>query len=85
MDMANYDQFELRGETADTHQWLTETRSHCCFIQSVVVGIELPQFVVFEVDSVEPGSRGDTASGAVTTTAHTTTGIHVKSPVCEGG
>ena len=43
---------------------------------------ELPQFVVFEVDSVEPGSRGDTAKGgAVTTTAHTTTGIRVQVPL----
>ena len=83
MDMANYDQFELRGEDlGDTHQWLTENLEVTAVLYNgVVVGVELPQFVIFEVDSVEPGSRGDTASGAVTTTAHMTTGIRVQVPL----
>ena len=46
-----------------------------------VVGIELPQFVELEIDSVEPGSRGDTASGGVTTNAYTTTGVRVQVPL----
>ena len=83
MDMANYDQFELRhSDLDDTTAWLTENLEvKAMLYNDKVVGIELPQFVELDVDSVEPGSRGDTASGSVTTTAHTTTGVRVQVPL----
>ena len=83
MDTANYEQFELRNEhLGDMRRWLTENLEVTAVsYNGVVVGVELPQFIVLEVDRVEPGSRGDTASGAVTTTAHTTTGIRVQVPL----
>ena len=46
-----------------------------------IVGVELPQFVELELETVEPGSRGDTASGSVTTAAYTSSGIRVLVPL----
>ena len=83
MDMASYDQFELRdSDLGGIAKWLVENLE----VKSVlynghVVGIELPQFVELELDTVEPGSRGDTASGSVTTAAYTTSGIRVLVPL----
>ena len=83
MDMSSYDQFELRdSDLGDDVQWLVENLE----VKSVlyngrVVSVELPQFVELEVSSVEPGSRGDTASGSVTTAAYTTTGLRVQVPL----
>jgi len=83
MDMASYDQFELRDDDlADQASWLTENLEiRAVVYNDRVVGVELPQFVELEVDSVEPGSRGDTASGSVTTAAYTTSGIRVLVPL----
>ncbi|MEE2787545.1 MAG: elongation factor P [Myxococcota bacterium] len=83
MDNSSYDQFELRKDDLDdTDKWLTENLEvKAVLYNGKVVGVELPQFVTLEVDEVEPGSRGDTASGAVTTTAYTTTGVRVQVPL----
>ena len=83
MDSANYEQFELRGDDlADDARWLAENLEvKAVLYNEAVVGIELPQFVELEVDSVEPGSRGDTASGGVTTTAYTASGVRVQVPL----
>ncbi|MBV72047.1 MAG: elongation factor P [Myxococcales bacterium] len=83
MDSANYEQFEIRGdEIEDEQRWLTENLDvKAVLYNDAVVGIELPQFVELEIDSVEPGSRGDTASGSVTTTAHTVTGVRLQVPL----
>ena len=83
MDSGNYEQFALRdSELDDTAQWLSENLDvKAVLYNDSVVGIELPQFVEFEVETVEPGSRGDTASGSVTTAAYTTTGIRVQVPL----
>ena len=83
MDMASYEQFELRDDDLSGQaQWLTENLEIRAVIYNErVVGIELPQFVELEVDSVEPGSRGDTASGSVTTAAYTTSGVRVQVPL----
>ena len=83
MDMASYEQFELRDDVlGDQSNWLTENLEiRAVVYNDRVVGIELPQFVELEVDSVEPGSRGDTASGSVTTAAYTTSGIRVLVPL----
>ncbi len=83
MDQSSYDQFELRDEQlGDEARWLVDNLEvRAVLYNSAVVGIELPQFVEMELDSVEPGSRGDTASGAVTTAATTTTGVRVQVPL----
>ena len=83
MDNSSYEQFEMRdSDLGDDTRWLTENLE----VKSVlyngrVVSVELPQFVELEVSSVEPGSRGDTASGSVTTAAYTTTGLRVQVPL----
>lgn len=83
MDSETYDQFFLRDDALpDQGQWLVENLEVRAVVYNErVCGIELPQFVEMTLDMVEPGSRGDTASGAVTTTATTTTGIKVQVPL----
>ena len=83
MDTENYEQFGLRGSNlGDTALWLVENLEvKAISYNQQVVGIELPQFIELKVDSVEPGTRGDTASGSVTTTAYTESGIKVQVPL----
>ena len=83
MDSANYEQFEIRSsDIEDEQRWLTENLDvKAVLYNNEVVGIELPQFVELEIDRVEPGSRGDTASGSVTTAAHTVTGVRIQVPL----
>ena len=83
MDTENYEQFALRSdELGDSSAWLVENLEvRAISYNQRVVGIELPQFIELEVDSVEPGTRGDTTSGSVTTTAYTATGIRVQVPL----
>lgn len=83
MDMNSYDQFELRNDDlGDQAQWLTENLEvRTILYNERIVGIDLPQFVEMELETVEPGSRGDTASGAVTTAAYTVSGIRVLVPL----
>lgn len=83
MDLNSYEQFEmLDTDLADLSKWLVEgVEVKSVLYNGSVVGIELPQFIEFEISSVEPGSRGDTASGSVTTAAYTTTGIRILVPL----
>ena len=83
MDMTSYEQFELRdGDLEGQVQWLVENvEVESVVFNDRVCGIELPQFVEMELESVEPGSRGDTASGGVSTPALTTTGVRVQVPL----
>ena len=83
MDMSSYDQFELRDhDLGDDTRWLVESLEvKSVLYNGQVVSVEVPQFVELEISSVEPGSRGDTASGSVTTTAYTTTGLRVQVPL----
>lgn len=83
MDAASYEQFFLRGDDlgGDT-QWLVDNLEVRAVVYNErVVGIELPQFVEMVLETVEPGSKGDTASGGVTTNAYTTTGIRIQVPL----
>ena len=83
MDTETYDQFPLRGnELGELSRWLVENLEvKAVSYNQQVVGIELPQFIELRVDTVEPGSRGDTASGSVTTAAYTDSGIRVQVPL----
>lgn len=83
MDARTYEQFELRDDDlGDDAQWLVENLEvRAVLYNDKVVGIELPQFVEMTVEEVEPGSKGDTASGGVTTAATTHTGVRVQVPL----
>jgi len=83
MDAQSYEQFFLRdGDLGDDAQWLVDNLEvRAVVYNDRVVGIELPQFVEMQLETVEPGSRGDTASGGVTTNAYTATGVRVQVPL----
>lgn len=83
MDQANYEQFFLRDEDLGSDaRWLVDQLEvRAVVYNDKVVGVELPQFVEMVLDMVEPGSKGDTASGSVTTPATTTTGVRVQVPL----
>lgn len=83
MDLQSYEQFELSAVSiGDDAQWLVDNQEVRAIVYNDrVVSIELPQFVEMELADVAPGSRGDTASGGVTTTATTTTGVSVQVPL----
>ena len=83
MDNESYEQFELSAEAlGEDAEWLSEGMQVKALVYNErVCGIELPAFVEVTLDYVEPGTRGDTASGAVTTLAVTTTGRRLQVPL----
>ena len=46
-----------------------------------IIAVELPQYVDMKVDSVLPGTRGNTASGSVTTEATLVGGVTLDVPL----
>jgi elongation factor P len=83
MDLESYEQFQLSEEhVGEQGQWLTDGASlRSVLFNGSVSGIELPQFMEFEIDSTEPAVRGDTASGRVLKDAVLPTGAVVKVPL----
>lgn len=83
MDQGNYEQFHLRAESiGEAPRYLTDgavVRS--LLFNGSVSGIELPQFMEFDVVDTEPAVRGDTASGKVLKDASLETGTTVKVPL----
>lgn len=83
MDETNYEQFHLSKEAiGDDARWLKDGVS----VRAVVFdgrcyGIELPQFVEFEVTETGPGGRSDMASGKVTKPATLSNGTEIRVPV----
>jgi elongation factor P len=83
MDETNYEQFHLAAEAiGDDVRWLKDGVS----VRAVVFdgrcyGIELPQFVEFEVTETGPGGRSDMASGKVTKPATLSNGTEIRVPV----
>ena len=83
MDETNYEQFHLSKESiGDDVRWLKDGVS----VRAVVFdgrcyGIELPQFVEFEVTEPGPGGRSDMASGKVTKPATLSNGTEIRVPV----
>src|SRR5207237_4290838 len=45
------------------------------------IGVQFPPHIELTVTSTEPGARGNTASGSVTKTATTETGLEVQVPL----
>lgn len=83
MDEQSYEQFHLSKDSlADHIQWLKEgvTLKSIVF-DGKVVGIELPQFIEFEVTETGPGGRSDMASGKVTKPATLSNGTQIRVPV----
>ncbi len=83
MDMETYDQFTLDVEFLENEiPYLVENQELTSLIfNEKVAGVELPQFVTLEVTDVVPGTKGDTATGQVTTPATTTNGLVVNVPL----
>lgn len=83
MDNDSYEQFQMDDEQlGDQAQWLTDGANlRSVIFNGRVVGVELPQFMEFEIDQTEPAVRGDTASGRVMKDAMLLTGAKVKVPL----
>jgi elongation factor P len=83
MDQESFEQFtRTREELGEMVHFLAEqTLVKSILFNGVVVNIELPQFVEFEVTSVEPATRGDTATGKALKDASIATGATVKVPL----
>jgi len=83
MDEQSYEQFHLGSEAlGDATRWLSEGVSlRSIVFEGRVVGVELPQFVEFEVTETGPGGRSDMASGKVTKEATLANGTTIRVPV----
>ncbi len=83
MDTQSYDQFERRDDDlgCDPRYLVEGVEVKAVVYNERVCGVELPQFIEMEMADVAPGSRGDTASGGVSTTGHTTTGVQIQVPL----
>lgn len=83
MDEESYEQFHLGRETlGDAVRWLREgVTFRSVVFEGRVAGVEVPQFVEFEVVETGPGGRSDMASGKVTKTATLSNGTPIRVPV----
>jgi elongation factor P len=83
MDEVSFEQFHL-GRTAlgDAGRWIREgiTLTSIVF-EGRVAGIEVPQFIEYEVTETGPGGRSDMASGKVTKAATLSNGAQIRVPV----
>jgi elongation factor P len=86
MDEDSYEQFHLGPETlGDAVRFLREgVTLRSIVFEGRVVGVELPQFVEFEVTETGPGGRSDMASGKVTKVATLSNGTTIRVPVYLG-
>src|SRR5690606_16254060 len=77
------DQFEVDDTMlGDDVQFLSEgLELRALYYNDALAGLDLPQFVELDVMEVEPGTKGDTASGGVTTAATLATGARVDVPL----
>ena len=82
MDAVTYEQLALPAETlGEGRKYLKENdRLTVVMLGEEVVGVDVPITVVLEVADVEPGIKGDTASGA-TKPATMETGLVVQVPL----
>lgn len=83
MDEESFEQFHLSKETlGDAAPWVREGITlRSVVFEGRVVGVELPQFIEFEVVETGPGGRSDMASGKVTKNATLSNGVEIKVPV----
>ena len=83
MDQSTYEQFNLTLESIGFGaKFLTdELKIKAMYFNGNPVNVELPETVPMSVDSVEPGSRGNTASASVTTKAVLSNGEECQVPL----
>lgn len=83
MDDASFEQFHMnRDALGDTVRWLIEGIVLTSIVfEGRVAGVELPQFVEYEVTETGPGGRSDMASGKVTKPATLSNGTGIRVPV----
>ena len=83
MDEVSFEQFHLDRETlGDTVRWIREGISLTSIVfEGRVSGVELPQFIEYEVIETGPGGRSDMASGKVTKAATLSNGAQIRVPV----
>jgi elongation factor P len=83
MDQESYEQFTLSSDAiGESARWLSENvQVRSILFNGRVVGIEVPQFLEFDVESVEPSARGDTATGKVLKAAVLANGVTIRVPI----
>ncbi len=83
MDQESYEQFNLPLEAIGSQaRYLREDlKIRAMYFNGVPVNVEIPQLVSFKVTSVEPGTRGNTATGTVMTNAELENGMTLKVPL----
>jgi len=83
MDDRSFEQFHLgRQALGDAVRWLCEGIVLTAIVfEGRIVGVEVPQFVEFDVVETGPGGRTDMASGKVTKPATLSNGTQIKVPV----
>jgi elongation factor P len=83
MDEVSFEQFHLgRDGLGDAVRWIREgiTLTSIVF-EGRVAGVEVPQFIEYEVTETGPGGRSDMASGKVTKAATLSNGAQIRVPV----
>lgn len=68
MHNETFEQITVNESLVDNHQFLKEGMDVEVVVHAdneVVLGVDIPQFVVFEVTYTEPGLRGDTATNTL--------------------
>jgi len=83
MDQQSFEQFQISRETIGTAaKYLNEElKIKAMYFNNNPINVALPQHVELEVVSVEPGSRGNTASSTVTTNAELSNGVSIRVPL----
>lgn len=83
MDQTSYEQFQLPMEALGNQgKYLTDELSiKAMYFNNKPVNIDIPQHVSLQVTMVEPGTRGNTASGSVTTKAELENGVEIQVPL----
>jgi elongation factor P len=83
MDDVSFEQFHInRAGLGDVVRWLIEGIVLTSIVfEGRVTGVELPQFVEYEVTETGPGGRSDMASGKVTKPATLQNGTGIRVPV----
>lgn len=84
MDNESFEQIIVEESLIDNHDLLTDGLEVDILYhveKDMVLGVELPQFVVLTVTYTEPGLRGDTASGNATKPATLETGANIQVPL----
>lgn len=83
MDQATYDQFELPISAIENElKYLNEElKIKAMYFNDNPISIEIPAHVKLTVTSVEPGTRGNTATSSVTTKAELSNGMECQVPL----